>query len=55
MHQSTFQNQVAPQFIKHGKPTRKAATETFSEKVQKECLNQNWFVDLRHRWEAIKG
>ena len=41
------QNQVALHFIERGKPTQNAFIESFNGTFRDECLNQNWFVDLR--------
>ena len=46
--QWAYQNQVALHFIERGKPTQNAFIESFNGKFRDECLNQNWFVDLRH-------
>jgi hypothetical protein len=37
-----------------GKPTQNALIESFNGKFRDECLNQNWFVDLRHAREVIE-
>jgi Integrase core domain len=36
------------------KPTQNAFIESFNGKFRHECLNQNWFVDLRHAREVIE-
>lgn len=48
------QNQVALHFIERGKPTQNAFIESFNGKFRDECLNQNWFVDLRHARKVIE-
>ena len=35
------------------KPTQNALIESFNGKFRDECLNQNWFVDLRDAREVI--
>jgi putative transposase len=52
--QWAHQNQVALHFIDRGKPTQNALIESFNGKFRDECLNQNWFVDLRHAREVIE-
>jgi hypothetical protein len=37
------------------KPTQNALIESFNGKFRDECLNQNWFVDLRHAREMIEA
>ena len=49
------QNQVALHFIERGKPTQNAFIESFNGKFRDECLNPNWFVDLRHARELIEA
>ncbi|HEY3616286.1 MAG TPA: IS3 family transposase [Candidatus Sulfotelmatobacter sp.] len=53
--QWAYQNQVALHFIERGKPTQNALIESFNGKFRDECLNQNWFVDLRHAREMIEA
>jgi len=52
--QWAYQNQVALHFIERGKPTQNAFIESFNGKFRDECLNQNWFVDLRHARKVIE-
>jgi putative transposase len=53
--QWAYQNQVALHFIERGKPTQNAFIESFNGKFRDECLNQNWFMDLRHAREVIEA
>ena len=53
--QWAYQNQVALHFIERGKPTQNAFIESFNGKFRDECLNQNWFVDLRGAREMIEA
>ncbi len=53
--QWAYQNQVALHFIERGKPTQNALIESFNGKFRDECLNQNWFVDLRDAQEVIEA
>ena len=50
-----YQNHVALHFIERGKPTQNALIESFNGKFRDECLNQNWFVDLRDAREVIEA
>jgi putative transposase len=52
--QWAHQHQVELHFIEPGKPTQNAFIESFNGKFRDECLNQNWFVDLRHAREVIE-
>jgi putative transposase len=54
-YQWAYQNQVVLHFIERGKPTQNAFIESFNGKFRDECLNQNWFVDLRHAREVIEA
>ncbi|QDU68500.1 IS2 transposase TnpB [Planctomycetes bacterium Pla133] len=40
-------------FIQPGKPVQNAFAESFNGKVRDECLNENWFTDLRHARDVI--
>jgi putative transposase len=53
--QWAYQNQVALHFIERGKPTQNAFIESFNGKFRDECLNQNWFVDLKQARELIEA
>ena len=53
--QWAYQNQVALHFIERGKPTQNALIESFNGKFRDECLNQNWFVDLRDAQDRIEA
>ena len=53
--QWAYQHQVALHFIELGKPTQNAFIESFNGKFRDECLNQNWFVDLRDAREVIEA
>ncbi|MFZ0739751.1 MAG: integrase core domain-containing protein [Candidatus Acidiferrales bacterium] len=49
------QNHVALHFIERGKPMQNALFESFNGKFRYECLNHNWFVDLRHAREVTEA
>lgn len=41
-----YVNDVTLDFSRPGKPTDNAFIESFNARVQKECLNQHWFLSL---------
>jgi putative transposase len=43
----THKNGIRLDFIRPGKPVENAFVESFNGKFRDECLNANWFVDLR--------
>ena len=45
---------VVLHFIDPGKPVQNAFIESFNGKFRDECLNQNWFVDLRNARKVIE-
>jgi putative transposase len=53
--QWAYQNHVALHFIEPGKPTQNAFIESFNGKFRDECLNQNWFVNLKDAREMIEA
>lgn len=53
--QWAYQHGVALHFIERGKPTQNAFIESFNGKFRDECLNQNWFVDLREAQDRIEA
>ncbi len=53
--QWAYQQHVPLHFIERGKPTQNAFIESFNGKFRDECLNQNWFVDLRDAREVIEA
>ena len=44
----SYRNDVRLNFIQPGKPTQNAFIESFNGRFRDECLNQHWFVSLRH-------
>jgi len=40
-------------FIEPGKPQQNAYIESFNGKFRDECLNEHWFVSMRHARETI--
>jgi len=42
-------------FIEPGKPQQNAYIESFNGKFRDECLNEHWFLSLRHARQVIEG
>jgi len=42
-------------FIRPGKPVENAFAESFIGRLRDECLNDNWFVSLKHAREVIES
>ncbi|HEX7908980.1 MAG TPA: IS3 family transposase [Paraburkholderia sp.] len=45
---------VTPPFIRPGKPVENAYIESFNERFRDECLNEHWFVSMRHAKRLIE-
>ena len=41
-------------FIRPGKPIENAFAESFNGRLRDECLNTNWFMDLKHARNVIE-
>lgn len=41
-------------FIRPGKPVENAFAESFNGRLRDECLNTNWFLNLKHAREVIE-
>jgi putative transposase len=41
-------------FIRPGKPIENTFAESFNDRLRGECLNTNWFMNLKHTREVIK-
>jgi putative transposase len=41
-------------FIQPGKPQQNADIESFNGKFQDECLNEHWFISMRHARQVIE-
>ena len=48
------QTEVNLHYIQPGKPTENAIVESFNGKLRDECLNQHYFIDLRHARQLIE-
>lgn len=49
-----YQNKVRLFFIEPGKPVQNAHVESFNGKLRNECLNREWFTNLREAQEVIE-
>lgn len=50
-----YQRQLQLRFIEPGKPQQNAYVESFNGKFRDECLNEHWFLSLRHARQVIDG
>ncbi len=50
-----YENGVALDFSRPGKPTDNAFIESFNGSFRDECLNVNWFLSLEDAWEKIQS
>lgn len=55
LDQWAHKNKVELKFIQPGKPTQNAFIESFNGRFRDECLNQNWFLDLRDAIQTIEA
>jgi putative transposase len=53
MDRWAYENGVQLHFITPGRPMENGYIESFNGKFRDECLNENWFVDLRDAREKI--
>jgi len=42
-------------FIRPGKPVENAYAESFIGRLRDECLNENWFINLKNARETIES
>ena len=54
LDQWAYQNQVALDFSRPGKPTDNALIESFNGSFRDECLNVNWFLSLHDAKDKIE-
>ena len=50
-----YRKGVKLNFIRPGKPIENAYAESFIGRLRDECLNQNWFMNLRHARDIIEN
>ncbi len=49
-----YRRGVKLNFIRPGKPIENAFAESFNGRLRDECLNTNWFLNVRHAREVIE-
>jgi len=49
-----YRKSVKLNFIRPGKPIENAYIESFNGRLRDECLNTNWFINLKHAREVIE-
>ena len=49
-----YRKGVKLNFIRPGKPVENAFAESFNGKLRDECLNTNWFMNLKHARDVIE-
>jgi putative transposase len=54
-HLWAYENNVALDFSRPGKPTDNAFIESFNGSFRDECLNVNWFLSLEDAREKINA
>jgi len=50
-----YRRGVKLNFIRPGKPIENAFAESFIGRLRDECLNENWFISLKHAKEVIES
>ncbi len=53
LDECAYRQQLQLWFIAPGKPTQNAYVESFNGKFRDECLNEHWFLSMRHAREVI--
>ena len=48
-----YRRQLKLRFIEPGKPQQNAYIESFNGKLRDECLNEHWFLSMRHARQVI--
>jgi putative transposase len=48
------QRRIHIQYTRPGKPMDNAYIESFNGKLRDECLNEHWFLNLKHAQEVVK-
>jgi putative transposase len=48
-----YRHQLLLQFIEPGKPQQNSYIESFNGKFRDECLNEHWFLSMRHARQVI--
>lgn len=50
-----YRHNVKLNFIRPGKPIENAYVESLNGRLRDECLNENWFISLKHAREVIES
>ena len=50
-----YRRQLRLRFIDPGKPQQNAYIESFNGKFRDECLNEHWFISMRHARQVIEA
>ena len=50
-----YRRGVKLNFIRPGKPIENAYVESFIGRLRDECLNENWFMNLKHARDIIEN
>jgi putative transposase len=50
-----YRKSVKLHFITRGKPVENAYAESFNGRLRDECLNTNWFLNLKHARNVIEN
>lgn len=50
-----YRQKLQLRFIQPGKPQQNAYIESFNGKFRDECLNEHWFISMRHARQVIEG
>jgi putative transposase len=54
LYEWAFRKGVKLNFIRPGKQIENAFAESFNGRLRDECLNTNWFMNLKHAREVIE-
>ena len=55
MDEWAYTHGVHINFIQPGKPTQNCFVESFNGRFRDECLNEHWFLSMRHAREIIEN
>jgi putative transposase len=51
----TYATGVQHEFIEPGKPIQNARVESFNGRMRDECLNEHWFMTMKHAREIVEA
>jgi putative transposase len=55
LHEWAYRREVKLNFIRPGKPVENALVESFIGRLRDECLNESWFMSLKHARKVIEA